>query len=331
MKDEQQDRLMWRRYVDDLYTKDDAGRLLEELHSSDSGRLLDDLAAEIWEETAVQQTYTDLEREKYKKEARQLLQRLEHKKRTWIRRVCYAVSGVAAVLCLIWGSMTYLNYVGRQQISYLEASTSYGEHKEVVLPDGTVLTLNSCSRVRYPNQFVDNERRVELEGEGFFQVSRNEKQPFIINTRFFDVRVLGTCFNVKAYETDSRYETTLVSGCVRVEDTTGLEVTLRPSEQLVLGRDGSHEVREVDTRYYLAWHEGWFYFRNESLRQVLLMVGRWYDVEFECGEGVSVDDRQVTGKVRRFDNLKEILGMLSKVTGVEFKEEGDRIVLYDSK
>ena len=87
----------------------------------------------------------------------------------------------------------------------------------------------------------------------------------------------------------------------------------------------------MDTRYYLAWHEGWFYFRNESLRQVLLMVGRWYDVEFECGEGVSVDDRQVTGKVRRFDNLKEILGMLSKVTGVEFKEEGDRIVLYDSK
>lgn len=99
MKDEQQDRLMWRRYVDDLYTKDDAGRLLEELHSSDSGRLLDDLAAEIWEETAVQQTYTDLEREKYKKEARQLLQRLEHK--NVLGYVAYAMRYQVLLQCFV--------------------------------------------------------------------------------------------------------------------------------------------------------------------------------------------------------------------------------------
>lgn len=232
------------------------------------------------------------------------------------------------------GGITYtgLPAVEEERLEYNRVVVSRGHEYMLTLQDGTKVWLNSDSELEYPVTFVRGERRVRLSGEAYFEVARDSLSPFTVEVDGgFHVRVLGTCFNVKAYETDSRYETTLVSGCVRVEDTTGLEVTLRPSEQLVLGRDGSHEVREVDTRYYLAWHEGWFYFRNESLRQVLLMVGRWYDVEFECGEGVSVDDRQVTGKVRRFDNLKEILGMLSKVTGVEFKEEGDRIVLYDSK
>lgn len=232
------------------------------------------------------------------------------------------------------GGITYtgLPAVEEERLEYNRVVVSRGHEYMLTLQDGTKVWLNSDSELEYPVTFVRGERRVRLSGEAYFEVARDSLSPFTVEVDGgFHVRVLGTCFNVKAYETDCRYETTLVSGCVRVEDTTGLEVTLRPSEQLVLGRDGSHEVREVDTRYYLAWHEGWFYFRNESLRQVLLMVGRWYDVEFECGEGVSVDDRQVTGKVRRFDNLKEILGMLSKVTGVEFKEEGDRIVLYDSK
>lgn len=106
MKDKQQDKLMWRRYVDDLYTKEDAGRLLEELHNPDSSRLLDDLAAEIWEELAIQQTYTDLEREKYKKEAQQLLQRLEHKNRPGY--VVYAMQYQVLQQCFVWYGAVWL-------------------------------------------------------------------------------------------------------------------------------------------------------------------------------------------------------------------------------
>ena len=225
------------------------------------------------------------------------------------------------------GGITYAGLPSVEEEGLLEYNrvvVNRGHEYMLTLQDGSRVWLNAESELEYPVTFARGERRVRLSGEAYFEVAPDSLSPFTVEVDGgFNVRVLGTCFNIKAYQTDSRYETTLVSGRVRVEDTTGVEVTLRPSEQLVLGRDGSHEVREVDTRYYLAWHEGWFYFRNESLRQVLLMVGRWYDVEFECGEGVSVDDRQVTGKVRRFGNLKEILGMLSKVTGVEFKEEGE--------
>lgn len=325
MKDEQQDRLRWRRYVDDLYTKDDAGRLLEELHSSDSGRLLDDLAAEIWEETAVQQTYTDLEREKYKKEARQLLQRLEHKKRTWIRRVCYAVSGVAAVLCLVWGSMTYLNYVGRQQISYLEASTSYGEHKEIVLPDGTVLTLNSCSRVRYPNQFVDNERRVELEGEGFFQVSRNEKQPFIINTRFFDVRVLGTCFNVKSYSSDETVMVDVESGKVQVDMPEAM-MRLQANEQVMINTMSGEYSKHREEHAVAVWRGGGLRFDATPINDVAKELERMYNCRITFAQGQSFDNL-ISGE---HDNksLEAVLQSIEYTSGIHYKISGQEILLY---
>ena len=325
MKDKQQDKLMWRRYVDDLYTKEDAGRLLEELHNPDSSRLLDDLAAEIWEESAIQQTYTDLEREKYKKEAQQLLQRLEHKKQTWIRRVCYAVSGIAAMLCLVWGSMAYLNYVSNQQISYLEASTSYGEHKEVVLPDGTVLTLNSCSRVRYPNQFVDNERRVELEGEGFFQVSRNENQPFIINTHFFDVRVLGTSFNVKSYSSDETVMVDVESGKIQVDMPEAM-MRLTANERVLINTLSGEYAKQKEEGEVASWRTGSLRFYRTPLFDVARELERRYHCRIVFADGVG-SDNLISGQ---HDNktLEAVLRSIEYASGIRYRAEGDSIVLY---
>lgn len=325
MKDEQQDKLMWRRYVDDLYTKDDAGRLLEELHNPDSSRLLDDLAAEIWEESAVQQTYTDLEREKYKKEARQLLQRLEHKKQTWIRRVCYAVSSIAAVLCLVWGSMAYLNYVGNQQISYLEASTSYGEHKEVILPDGTVLTLNSCSRVRYPNRFVDDERRIELEGEGFFQVSRNENQPFIINTHFFDVRVLGTSFNVKSYSSDETVMVDVESGKVQVDMPEAM-MRLQANERVRINTVSGEYSKQHESRVVAVWRAGGLRFDTAPIHDVAKELERMYNCRITFAQGQSFENL-ISGE---HDNksLEAVLQSIEYTSGIHYKISGQEVLLY---
>lgn len=325
MKDKQQDKLIWRRYVDDLYTKEDAGRLLEELHSSDSSRLLDDLTAEIWEETAVQQTYTDLEREKYKKEARQLLQRLEHKKRTRLRHICYAVSGVAAILCLVWASMTYLNYIGRQQISYLEASTSYGEHKKVSLPDGTVLTLNSCSRVRYPSRFVDDERRIELEGEGFFQVSHNEKQPFVINTRFFDVRVLGTCFNVKSYSSDETVMVDVENGKVQI-DMPDAMMRLTANEQVRINTASGEYSKEREKHAVAVWRGGALRFDATPIHDVAKELERMYNCRITFAHGQSFENL-ISGE---HDNksLEAVLQSIEYTSGIHYKLSGKEVLLY---
>ena len=172
MKNNENNRSLLRRYLDGLYTTDDARRLLDELQAPEYNTdMLQELMDEVWEEASLQSPQTDLEREQYKKEARLLLKRIEHKKRMWFRRVSLAVASAAAVVCLILGSVSYIRYIDRQQITYLEASTSYGERKEIRLPDGTQLILNSCSRVCYPDRFADEERRVELEGEGYFRYS----------------------------------------------------------------------------------------------------------------------------------------------------------------
>ena len=213
-------------------------------------------------------------------------------------------------------------------VEYNRLLVNRGHEYMLTLHDGTRVWLNSESDLEYPVTFPRGERRVRLNGEAYFEVAKDSLSPFIVEVgRGFDVRVLGTSFNVKAYPTDERYETTLVEGSVNVTDSAGMDVTLSPSEQLVLTRGGSYMVYDVDPRYYLAWHEGWFFFHDEPMRQVLLMIGRWYNVEFECEEGFSIDDKWVTGKVRRFERLEELLGMLAKVTDVRFKEKDGRILL----
>jgi len=108
MKNSENNKSLLRRYLDDLYTMDDARKLLDELQTSEYDTdMLQDLAAEVWEETSLQSPQTDLEREQYKKEARLLLKRIEHKKRMWIRRAALAVSSVAAMVCLVFGSISY--------------------------------------------------------------------------------------------------------------------------------------------------------------------------------------------------------------------------------
>ena len=233
MKNNENNRSLLRRYLDGLYTTDDARRLLDELQAPEYNTdMLQELMDEVWEEASLQSPQTDLEREQYKKEARLLLKRIEHKKRMWFRRVSLAVASAAAVVCLILGSVSYIRYIDRQQITYLEASTSYGERKEIRLPDGTQLILNSCSRVCYPDRFADEERRVELEGEGYFRVYHNEKQPFIVNTRHFDVRVLGTCFNVKSYSSDEVVSVDVESGKVQVYRFPHPPKQLRPKNKI---------------------------------------------------------------------------------------------------
>ena len=168
MKKKQEDLSLWRRYMDGLYTTEDVSKMTETLRNGQPDNFLDEMAAFVWEDSASQQASTDLEREKYKKEARVLLKRIGPRKRIDYRRVVWTVASVAAILCLVFGGAGYWHYAVSQQVSYLEASTTYGEHKEIRLPDGTELILNACSYVRYPDRFVGEERRIDLDGEAFF-------------------------------------------------------------------------------------------------------------------------------------------------------------------
>ena len=221
--------------------------------------------------------------------------------------------------------MTYLNYIGRQQISYLEASTSYGEHKKVSLPDGTVLTLNSCSRVRYPSRFVDDERRIELEGEGFFQVSHNEKQPFVINTRFFDVRVLGTCFNVKSYSSDETVMVDVENGKVQI-DMPDAMMRLTANEQVRINTASGEYSKEREKHAVAVWRGGALRFDATPIHDVAKELERMYNCRITFAHGQSFENL-ISGE---HDNksLEAVLQSIEYTSGIHYKLSGKEVLLY---
>lgn len=327
MENSERDKSLFRRYLDDLYTTEDARRLMDGLQCSEHHGIdgFEELATDIWEESSVRQARTDLEREQYKKEARLLLKHIEHKKRTWFRRTVAAVASVAAVVCLIFGSISYIHYIDRQQISYLEASTSFGERKEIQLPDGTYLTLNSCSRVRYPNHFVDDERRIELEGEGYFRVYHNEKQPFIVNARHFDVRVLGTCFNVKSYSSDEVVSVDVESGKVQVDMPEAM-MRLQAKEQVLINTVSGEYNKRHEDRAVAVWRKGSLRFNTTPIRDVAKELERMYNCRITFAEGQDFSNL-ISGE---HDNksLEAVLQSIEYTSGIRYKKSGNQVLLY---
>lgn len=315
---------LYRRYVDDLYTTEDARQLLNSLPDSDNHEILNELSSDVWEEAATQQPITDLEREHYKREARQLLKRIEHKKRTWFRRISIVAVSTAAIVCLALGGMHYLKHLNERQIIYLEAATSYGERKQILLPDGTQLTLNSCSYVRYPNNFIGEERKIELEGEGYFQVHRNEKQPFIVSTRRFDVRVLGTCFDIKSYSSDEVVSVEVESGKVQV-DLPEAMMRLNGKEQVLINTVSGDYSKRREDRPVAIWKKGGLRFNSTPIRDVAKELERVYNCRITFANGQF--NNLISGE---HDNksLEAVLQSIEYTSGIRYKKEGNRILLY---
>lgn len=327
MEDIKKDRSLFRRYLDDLYTSEDARKLLDELHTSETRGVLDDLTAEVWEESSAQQTFTDLEREKYKKEAAHLLKCIEHKKRTWLRRITVAAASVAAILCIAFGSMRYLAYLEDQDVTYLEAFTHYGEKKQLLLPDGTQLQLNSCSYIRYPNRFNGDMRKVELEGEGYFKVARNEKQPFIVGTSRLDVRVLGTQFNVKSYKEDELVSVTVESGKVQV-DLPEAMMRLKAREQVIINTVSGEYSKQKEAREVAVWRKGELRFQSTPLRDAAKELERMYGCQITFSPDVDTT-LEISGEHGNH-SLDDVLESIRFISGgkLRYRKDATKITFY---
>lgn len=325
MEEKETDKSILRRYLDDMYTREEARDLLSKLRDNASDEVLDELTDEVWEEAAVRDFTTGPEREKYKEEAARLLKRIEHKKRTWFYRITKSVAASVAVFCLILGSLELWDYMNRQQVVYLEAFTSYGERKQVQLPDGTLLTLNSCSRVRYPERFVDDERRVELEGEGYFQVYKNEKQPFIVNTTRFNVRVLGTCFDVKSYFSDEIVSVDVENGKVQV-DLPEAMMRLKAKEQVLINTTSGEYSKRCDERSVAVWRKGGLRFNSTPIRDVAKELERMYNCRITFADGQEFNNL-ISGE---HDNksLEAVLQSMEYTSGIRYDKEGNNILLF---
>ncbi len=194
------------------------------------------------------------------------------------------------------------------------------------LSDGTRVWLNSESEITFPMVFVDSVREVVLKGEAYFEVKSDKEHPFIVHANKVNVNVLGTKFNVAAYEENGKVITTLAEGGVKVE-MNGQSVELLPDEQVAFDlNSGKISKQSVVASVYTSWIRGVFEYENMPLEEITTQLSRWYGVDFSFS-AAEFKTRCFTGVVKKYDALNDILQIIEKTTNVSFMINGKNIAV----
>ncbi|HEX8019150.1 FecR family protein [Mucilaginibacter sp.] len=203
-------------------------------------------------------------------------------------------------------------------------ATPRGGQYQVVLPDGTRVWLNAASSLKYPTAFTGNERRVELTGEAYFEVSKDPSKPFNVKTASQTVTVLGTHFNINSYTDEGATKTTLLEGSVRITRNTGQSVKIKPGQQAVntLNNIDINENANIDEA--VAWKNGKFIFSNTDLQTIMRQLSRWYDVDVEY-QGKTAQ-KHYMGRISRNVPVSQIFEIL-KTSGLNFTINGRKIIV----
>lgn len=197
-----------------------------------------------------------------------------------------------------------------------------GGEYSLVLADGSRVWLNSETELTYPAVFSKQERHLILKGEAFFEVARDSSRPFIVESRHNRVEVLGTRFNVSAYDECSLVKTTLLQGSVNISNGQD-QLKLRPGEQGICSENGL-ELHPVDAKMIVSWVYGTFEFENMPLGEITDQLGRWYDVDF-LYMNPTLKTITFTGAATRYKDLGFMLSMLEQLSGVRFIITGKTI------
>tara|TARA_R110002049_G_scaffold58113_5_gene158426 strand:- start:9381 stop:10544 length:1164 start_codon:yes stop_codon:yes gene_type:complete len=206
-----------------------------------------------------------------------------------------------------------------------EVYVPHGETFSIQLSDGTMVFLNSGSKLKFPQHFtqINENRLVYLEGEAYFNVSKNESKPFIVNTKNINVKVYGTQFNVSSYESDMFIETTLVEGSVSVSES-GLwenQIFIKPNFQAQYNKvENNFTKKEVDTQIYTAWMQNRFVINNLTFSQILTKLERMYNVNFE-NEATQLNKETFKGEFKD-ENIQSVLTTMALSIPFNFEING---------
>jgi transmembrane sensor len=235
------------------------------------------------------------------------------------QRLWVQVASVAAILVIgiiLGNTFNYLTSRSKTSSEQLVFETPRGEKSLVKLPDGSEVWLNANSRLVY-NSFSSHHRQVELKGEAFFKVARNEKAPFVVKTDECEIEVLGTTFNVMAYAEFGRKEITLLSGKVNVHMKEGEQV-LNPGQAFVL-KDHRTQVLEVNPSQASGWVENKFNFQNIPLSELMKRLENWYDVDITL-ENNTGKEINFTGTFKNEETIWQVLDAIKVYTPIYYKK-----------
>ncbi len=211
-------------------------------------------------------------------------------------------------------------------VSYNTINTPKGGQQMIVLPDGSKVWLNSASSMKFPTQFNDSVRKVEINGEGYFEIQPNKEVPFIVSSKKLTVRVLGTHFNINAYEDEAEEKVALLEGSVQLSSpSTELNQIIEPGQQASLDGSGKLSVSEVDVENIIAWKQGKFKFESMDIESIMRQISRWYDIEVEFEKNIQ---QRFNGTISKDVSLITLLKALGETEEVNFKIEGRKITVF---
>ena len=223
------------------------------------------------------------------------------------------------------GKLSYnLTNKNTKEVVYNTISTPKGGQYQLELSDGSLVWLNATSSIHFPTSFVKKERRVEIKGEAYFEIAENRDKPFIVTVNNAEVQVLGTHFNINAYNDEDDVKTTLLEGAVKFVNGANINI-LKPGQQSQLTKNGSvNVVSDVDVDEVIAWKNGLFDFENAGIETVMRQLSRWYDVEIEYNG--KTDDLFIA-EMRRNIKLSDVLKALELTGKVRFEIQGKKIIV----
>jgi transmembrane sensor len=253
------------------------------------------------------------------------------------------------------GQLEYKSGIGNREsaITYNLLSTPRGGQYQLLLPDGSKVYLNAASSIKYPTAFTGNERRVEVTGETYFEVTKDPNRPFKViilppsggiegGVRRGEVEVMGTHFNINAYGDETAIVTTLLEGKIRIsaisesgsqsagtniknrQPVSGNRQLLLPGEEAQINSKTGITIRKnVDTEAAVAWMKGFFDFHNANIKTVMKQVSRWYNVEVQYMNAIPAQTFE--GSLDRNIPLNELVDLLQKMGPAKFRIEGRTI------
>lgn len=223
-------------------------------------------------------------------------------------------AAAAVTLILVLG-FSFLFISSPKYPEQITVTTQFGERKEVVLPDSSVVTLNSGSSISYPKLFIGNKRQVSLKGEAFFEVAHNPEKPFLVTASTLKTWVLGTSFNIRAYENSPSIKISLETGSIRISSEGHEMATLKPDEQLSYHKVSSDfSISNHETDKDISWLDNVLELDDHSLEEAQQIVERWFNVKLQVTTKENTKEQSITGKFID-PTLEETLKSLELLTG----------------
>ena len=213
------------------------------------------------------------------------------------------------------------------EIRFNELEVPRGGEYKVRLADGTLVYLNSATRMKYPVKFDEKERKVYLSGEAYFEVTKDPKRPFFVEMEGVEVRVYGTSFNINTHQ-KGNIQTVLVKGSIGVKVlSSGMESVIRPGQMAEFKQGNTKvDVKDVNVAVYTDWKDSIFRFENQRLEDILTVLSNWYDVDVFY-QTASVKELHFSGYMERYKDVSVILEAITLSTGVTFSIQGKTIVV----